>query len=121
MSCRVPVGCFVSSLDPCRVWVRALPGDKLGGRVCNSLSLCFLPPSKPQSSKDSLKTEILNVSTSFEDLDEQVKSDIGYSSEDMNIEPGTEALGASRSRPYLSTQMVYELRTKLRCTREESS
>ncbi|XP_034356646.1 E3 ubiquitin-protein ligase DCST1 [Arvicanthis niloticus] len=68
------------------------------------------------SSKDSLKTEILNVSTSFEDLDEQVKSDIGYSSEDMNIEPGTEALGASRARPYLSTQMVYELRTKLRCT-----
>ncbi|XP_028609165.1 E3 ubiquitin-protein ligase DCST1 [Grammomys surdaster] len=68
------------------------------------------------SSKDSLQTEIQNVSVSFEDLDDQVKSDIGYSSEDRKTDPGTEALGASRARPYLSTQMMYELRTKLRCT-----
>eukprot|EP00073_Rattus_norvegicus_P044648 XP_017446794.1 PREDICTED: DC-STAMP domain-containing protein 1 isoform X1 [Rattus norvegicus] len=72
------------------------------------------------SSKDSLKTEIANVSTSFEDLDAQVESNIGYSPEDkdMDTAPGTKALGTgtSRARLHLSTQMVYELKTKLRCS-----
>ncbi|GAB1287743.1 E3 ubiquitin-protein ligase DCST1 [Apodemus speciosus] len=69
-------------------------------------------------SKDSLKTEIQNISTSFEDLDDQVKSDIGYSSEDTGTDTaaGREALGASGARPYRSTQAEYEMKTKLRCT-----
>ncbi|XP_052034632.1 E3 ubiquitin-protein ligase DCST1 [Apodemus sylvaticus] len=69
-------------------------------------------------SKDSLKTEIQNISTSFEDLDNQVKTDIGYSFEDRDTDtaPGTGALGASRARPNRSTQTEYEMKTKLRCT-----
>ncbi|EDL15204.1 E3 ubiquitin-protein ligase DCST1 [Mus musculus] len=67
-------------------------------------------------SKDSLNKEIQNVSTSFEEMDEQVKSDAGYSSEDWDKNrESTEMFGTSRVRPYLSTQMVYELRTRLRC------
>lgn len=85
------------------------------------LSAPSLPPSQLQSSKESLKREIQNISTSFEDLDDQVKSDIGYSSEDNGTAPGTEALKASGARPYSSTQAKYEMRTKLRCTREECS
>jgi hypothetical protein len=69
-----------------------------------------------------LNKEIQNVSTSFEEMDEQVKSDAGYSSEDWDKNrESTEMFGTSRVRPYLSTQMVYELRTRLRCIREEYS
>lgn len=52
-----------------------------------------------------------------------MESNIGYSPEDkdMDTAPGTKALGTgtSRARHRLSTQMVYELKTKMRCSREE--
>ncbi|XP_006976528.1 E3 ubiquitin-protein ligase DCST1 isoform X5 [Peromyscus maniculatus bairdii] len=67
-------------------------------------------------SKESLKAETWNISTSFEDLDAQVRSDMGYSPEDAKDTPGTEAPGVPRGRLRLFTQMVYELKTKLRCS-----
>lgn len=69
-----------------------------------------------------MNKEIQNVTVSFEELDNQMKSDVGYSSEDknMNVEE-SEVFRSSRAPPYMSTQMVYELKTKLRCTREEDS
>ncbi|XP_051012883.1 E3 ubiquitin-protein ligase DCST1 [Acomys russatus] len=70
------------------------------------------------ASKDSLKAETWNISTSFEDLDVQVKSDIGYSPEDNATDtgPGTETRGAPVGRHHLSTQKRYELKTRLRCS-----
>lgn len=88
----------------------------------NSLQTpCFLLSLQPQDSKEALKAETWNISTSFEDLDAQVRSDMGYSPEDAKDTPGTEAPGVPRGRLRLSTQMVYELKTKLRCSREKCS
>ncbi|XP_051055204.1 E3 ubiquitin-protein ligase DCST1, partial [Phodopus roborovskii] len=67
-------------------------------------------------SKESLKAETWNISTSFKDLDAQVRSEIGYLPEDAKDTPGTEAHRAPRGRIRLSTQKMYELKTKLRCS-----
>ncbi|XP_008852773.1 E3 ubiquitin-protein ligase DCST1 isoform X1 [Nannospalax galili] len=71
-------------------------------------------------SKDALKAETQNISTYFEDLDAQVKSETGYSPEDtMDLEetdPGVDTRGAPTGRLHLSTQKMYELKTKLRCS-----
>ncbi|XP_055478409.1 E3 ubiquitin-protein ligase DCST1 [Psammomys obesus] len=64
--------------------------------------------------KDSLKVEIWNISTSFEDLDAQVKSDIGY--DVIGTASGTEIHGTPQGRRHMSTQKLYELKTKLRCS-----
>ncbi|XP_045839254.1 E3 ubiquitin-protein ligase DCST1 [Meles meles] len=74
-------------------------------------------------SKDSLRAETRNISKSFEELDAQVKSDAGFVPEDM---PGSDPMahkGASQRalpprRRALSTQKMYELKTKLRCSCE---
>ncbi|XP_058395321.1 E3 ubiquitin-protein ligase DCST1 isoform X2 [Diceros bicornis minor] len=72
------------------------------------------------SSKDSLKAETQNISNSFEDLDTQVKSETGYTPEDTlgseETAQGTETHRAAASRHHLSTQKMYELKTKLRCS-----
>ncbi|XP_004436185.1 PREDICTED: DC-STAMP domain-containing protein 1 [Ceratotherium simum simum] len=72
------------------------------------------------SSKDSLKAETQNISNSFEDLDTQVKSETGYTPEDTlgseETAQGTETHRATASRHHLSTQKMYELKTKLRCS-----
>uniref|UniRef100_A0A8C9QS23 Uncharacterized protein n=1 Tax=Spermophilus dauricus TaxID=99837 RepID=A0A8C9QS23_SPEDA len=77
------------------------------------------------SSRASLKAETKNISTSFEDLDAQVNSEAGFVPEDASdseeTAQGAQASGAPRSRLHLSTQKMYELKTKLRCSwiREE--
>ncbi|XP_037681770.1 E3 ubiquitin-protein ligase DCST1 isoform X2 [Choloepus didactylus] len=72
------------------------------------------------SSRDSLKAETQNVSNSFEDLDAQVKSETGYKPEDaMDIDEtarGIETRQAPAFRRHLSTQKMFERRTKLRCS-----
>ncbi|KAM9243423.1 E3 ubiquitin-protein ligase DCST1 [Dugong dugon] len=72
------------------------------------------------SSKDSLKAETLNISNSFEDLDAQVKSEAGFKLEDAmdSEEKGqdVETRQAPASRHPLSTQKMFELKTKLRCS-----
>ncbi|MEJ1277742.1 DC-STAMP domain containing 1 [Cricetulus griseus] len=67
-------------------------------------------------SKESLKAETWNISSSFEDLDAQVRSEIGYLPKDATDTRGTEAHKAARGRLRLSTQKMYELKTKLRCS-----
>ncbi|KAL1772114.1 DC-STAMP domain-containing protein 1 [Sigmodon hispidus] len=67
-------------------------------------------------SKESLRAETLNISSSFQDLDAQVKSEIGYIPEDATDTPGTEAHRVARGRLRLSTQKMYEQKTKLRCS-----
>ncbi|XP_008046785.1 DC-STAMP domain-containing protein 1 isoform X1 [Carlito syrichta] len=71
-------------------------------------------------SRELLKAEIQNISTSFEDLDAQVKSETGYTPEDAvdsgEAAQGVEARHASASRLHLSTQKLYEMKTKLRCS-----
>ncbi|XP_060058340.1 E3 ubiquitin-protein ligase DCST1 [Erinaceus europaeus] len=76
-------------------------------------------------SKESLKVETKNISDSFEELDAQVNSKEGYAPQDVvaggskeeekeekeKKVPVSEAL-----RAHLSTQKMYELRTKLRCS-----
>ncbi|XP_040855302.1 E3 ubiquitin-protein ligase DCST1 [Ochotona curzoniae] len=72
------------------------------------------------SSKKALRAETRNISTSFEELDAQVRGEDGYTAE--------EATGAEKeasapfvrarlpvSRLRLSTQQMYEMKTKLRC------
>nr|XP_040143587.1 E3 ubiquitin-protein ligase DCST1 isoform X3 [Ictidomys tridecemlineatus] len=66
------------------------------------------------SSRASLRAETKNISTSFEDLDAQVNSEAGFVPEDTA--QGAQARGAPRSRLHLSTQKMYELKTKLRCS-----
>jgi hypothetical protein len=69
-----------------------------------------------------LKAETQNISSAFEDLDAQVKSETGYSPEDAkgleDTDQGKETRGAPHIRLHLSTQKLYELKTKLRCSRE---
>ncbi|XP_036778262.2 E3 ubiquitin-protein ligase DCST1 isoform X3 [Manis pentadactyla] len=71
-------------------------------------------------SKDLLKAETHNISNSFEDLDAQVNSETGYTPEDaMGSEETAQEADTPRalaSRHHLSTQKMYELKTKLRCS-----
>ncbi|VFV39019.1 dc-stamp domain-containing protein [Lynx pardinus] len=73
-------------------------------------------------SKVSLKAETQNLSKAFEDLDAQVNSEMGYSPEDAESPEGTaRGVGTHRAPPSgrrLSTQKMYELKTKLRCSCE---
>ncbi|XP_024604033.1 E3 ubiquitin-protein ligase DCST1 [Neophocaena asiaeorientalis asiaeorientalis] len=72
------------------------------------------------SSKESLKAKTQNITNSFEELDAQVNSESGYAPEDAEgseeTAPGRETLRASAFRHHLSTQKMYELKTKLRCS-----
>uniref|UniRef100_A0A2K5LJG1 DC-STAMP domain containing 1 n=1 Tax=Cercocebus atys TaxID=9531 RepID=A0A2K5LJG1_CERAT len=72
------------------------------------------------SSKELLRAETRNISTTFEDLDAQVKSETGYTPEDAvdsgETAQGREAHQAPASSLHLSTQKMYELKTKLRCS-----
>ncbi|XP_030885561.1 E3 ubiquitin-protein ligase DCST1 [Leptonychotes weddellii] len=71
-------------------------------------------------SKDSLKAETQNISKSFEELDAQVNSDTGHMVENTTGFKGTarsvDTHRALRPRHRLSTQKMYELKTKLRCS-----
>nr|XP_060500729.1 E3 ubiquitin-protein ligase DCST1 isoform X3 [Panthera onca] len=71
-------------------------------------------------SKVSLKAETQNLSKAFEDLDAQVNSEMGYSPEDAESPEGTaRGVGTHRAPPSgrrLSTQKMYELKTRLRCS-----
>ncbi|XP_047560982.1 E3 ubiquitin-protein ligase DCST1 isoform X2 [Lutra lutra] len=72
-------------------------------------------------SKNSLRAGTQNISKSFEELDAQVKSDAGFVPEDA---PGSDPTARRRAsqralpprRRSLSTQKMYELKTKLRCS-----
>ncbi|XP_022346910.1 DC-STAMP domain-containing protein 1 [Enhydra lutris kenyoni] len=72
-------------------------------------------------SKNSLRAGTQNISKSFEELDAQVKSDAGFVPEDA---PGSDPTARRRAsqralppqRRALSTQKMYELKTKLRCS-----
>ncbi|KAL4828927.1 hypothetical protein H8958_018679 [Nasalis larvatus] len=72
------------------------------------------------SSKELLRAETRNISTTFEDLDAQVNSETGYTPEDAmdsgETAQGREAHQAPASSLHLSTQKMYELKTKLRCS-----
>ncbi|KAM6217592.1 E3 ubiquitin-protein ligase DCST1 isoform 2-T2 [Rhynchocyon petersi] len=72
------------------------------------------------ASRDSLKAEGLNISSSFEDLDAQVKSEAGFNPEDATdseeTAQGAEIHQVPFSRHPLSTQKMFELKTKLRCS-----
>ncbi|XP_012870487.1 PREDICTED: DC-STAMP domain-containing protein 1 [Dipodomys ordii] len=72
------------------------------------------------SSKESLKRQTQNISASFEDLDAQVKSEAGYSLKDgMDLDKvmqGKGTRGAPKIRVPLSTQKMYEMKTKMRCS-----
>ncbi|KAM7055458.1 E3 ubiquitin-protein ligase DCST1 [Molossus nigricans] len=72
-------------------------------------------------SKKSLRAETHNISNSFEDLDAQVNGDTGYTPEDATgLEEETaqqvRTHQAKASRYRVSTQKMYELKTKLRCS-----
>ncbi|XP_042831554.1 E3 ubiquitin-protein ligase DCST1 isoform X3 [Panthera tigris] len=71
-------------------------------------------------SKVSLKAETQNLSKAFEDLDAQVNSEMGYSPQDAESPEGTaRGVGTHRAPPSgrrLSTQKMYELKTRLRCS-----
>ncbi|XP_053065021.1 E3 ubiquitin-protein ligase DCST1 isoform X2 [Acinonyx jubatus] len=71
-------------------------------------------------SKVSLKAETQNLSKAFEDLDAQVNSEMGYSPEDAESPERTaRGVGTHRAPPsgrHLSTQKMYELKTRLRCS-----
>ncbi|XP_058165765.1 E3 ubiquitin-protein ligase DCST1 [Dasypus novemcinctus] len=70
--------------------------------------------------KESLKAESQKISNSFEDLDTQVKSEIGYMSEKVTdteeADQGGRALQVPAFKRHLSTQKLFEKRTKLRCS-----
>ncbi|XP_032120759.1 E3 ubiquitin-protein ligase DCST1 isoform X3 [Sapajus apella] len=72
------------------------------------------------SSKELLRAETRNISTTFKDLDAQVNSETGYTPEEAvesgQTAQGREARQAPASRLHLSTQKMYELKTKLRCS-----
>uniref|UniRef100_G1P1U5 DC-STAMP domain containing 1 n=1 Tax=Myotis lucifugus TaxID=59463 RepID=G1P1U5_MYOLU len=71
-------------------------------------------------SKKSLRAETQNISNSFGDLDAQVNSETGYTPEDaMGLEETARGVRTRRAMafgPHLSTQKMYELKTKLRCS-----
>nr|XP_012623343.1 DC-STAMP domain-containing protein 1 isoform X3 [Microcebus murinus]XP_012623344.1 DC-STAMP domain-containing protein 1 isoform X3 [Microcebus murinus] len=71
-------------------------------------------------SKESLKAETQNITTSFQDLDGQVNSEAGYKPEDVSdsekTAQGIKTHQAPASRFHLSTQKMYEMKTKLRCS-----
>ncbi|XP_006895886.1 PREDICTED: DC-STAMP domain-containing protein 1 [Elephantulus edwardii] len=71
-------------------------------------------------SRDSLKAEALNISNSFKDLDAQVKSEAGFNPEDAPDSKETaqdvEARRVPSFRDFYSTQKMFELKTKLRCS-----
>ncbi|XP_066218423.1 E3 ubiquitin-protein ligase DCST1 isoform X5 [Saccopteryx leptura] len=74
-------------------------------------------------SKESLRVKTKNISNSFKDLDAQVNSETGYTPENATS-PKEAAQGvgtdqAMASRHHLSTQKMYELKTKLRCSTME--
>ncbi|XP_053065024.1 E3 ubiquitin-protein ligase DCST1 isoform X5 [Acinonyx jubatus] len=85
-------------------------------------SLCWGTPWLPsmRGSKVSLKAETQNLSKAFEDLDAQVNSEMGYSPEDAESPERTaRGVGTHRAPPsgrHLSTQKMYELKTRLRCS-----
>lgn len=97
--------------------------ERLLGSSSSKLLSLTLPQPFPQGSKESLRVETQNISNSFEDLDAQVNSDTGYTPEDAT---GLEEEAAQQvrtnqakaSRYHLSTQKMYELKTKLRCSSE---
>lgn len=97
-------------------------GGRRGCRAAEALSPDPFQPSYPQGSKKSLTAETQNISNSFEDLDAQVNSETGYTPEDaMGLEETAQAGRTRRAmavRPHLSTQKMYELKTKLRCSCE---
>ncbi|XP_066118050.1 E3 ubiquitin-protein ligase DCST1 isoform X4 [Saccopteryx bilineata] len=71
-------------------------------------------------SKESLRVKTKNISNSFKDLDAQVNSETDYTPENATS-PEEAAQGAGThqamaSRHHLSTQKMYELKTKLRCS-----
>ncbi|KAG8519994.1 E3 ubiquitin-protein ligase DCST1, partial [Galemys pyrenaicus] len=68
-------------------------------------------------SKASLKNEAQNITSSFEELDAQMNSETGYTSKDAE---GAEQAGlrVEPLRARFSTQKMYELKTKLRCSCE---
>nr|XP_012331725.1 DC-STAMP domain-containing protein 1 isoform X2 [Aotus nancymaae] len=72
------------------------------------------------SSKELLRAETQNITTTFKDLDAQVNSETGYTPEEAvdsgQTAQGREARQAPDSRLHLSTQKMYELKTKLRCS-----
>lgn len=82
----------------------------------------FRPPPPPQGSKESLRAEAQNISSSFKDLDAQVSSETGYTPEKATVSEETaQGLRTHRtvaSRHHLSTQKMYEMKTKLRCSSE---
>ncbi|XP_049637562.1 E3 ubiquitin-protein ligase DCST1 [Suncus etruscus] len=67
------------------------------------------------SSRDFLKAETQNISSSFKDLDAQVNSEQGYAPK-ANAAPQTGARHARAPWTYLSTQKMYEFKTRLRCS-----
>ncbi|XP_003475422.1 E3 ubiquitin-protein ligase DCST1 [Cavia porcellus] len=71
-------------------------------------------------SKESLRAETRNISTAFKDLDAQVSSEAGYTPEDAagseETTQGAEAKKAPSTKIHLSTQKMFELKTKLRCS-----
>ncbi|XP_074174706.1 E3 ubiquitin-protein ligase DCST1 isoform X1 [Rhinolophus sinicus] len=73
-------------------------------------------------SKESLRAEAQNISSSFKDLDAQVSSETGYTPEKATVSEETaQGLRTHRtvaSRHHLSTQKMYEMKTKLRCSSE---
>uniref|UniRef100_A0A452RGN6 Uncharacterized protein n=1 Tax=Ursus americanus TaxID=9643 RepID=A0A452RGN6_URSAM len=87
-------------------------------------SSCWDMPWLPSTrgSKESLKAKTQNISKSFEDLDAQVNSDTGFTLENTTGSEGTargaETHGARPPKRRLSTQKMYELKTKLRCSCE---
>lgn len=89
--------------------------------LCYPPKRSFLTP-QPQGSKESLKAKTQNISKSFEDLDAQVNSDTGFTLENTTGSEGTargaETHGARPPKRRLSTQKMYELKTKLRCSCE---
>ncbi|XP_006923610.1 E3 ubiquitin-protein ligase DCST1 [Pteropus alecto] len=71
-------------------------------------------------SKESLRAETQNISNSFKDLDAQVNSETGYAPADAagleETAPGVGGHQAVAFRHRLSTQKMFELKTKLRCS-----
>ena len=98
--------------------------NRLLGREAPSCHARPLSSLQPQSSKESLKAETQNITNSFEELDAQVNSESGFSPEDAEgseTASGREAPLASAFEHHLSTQQMYELKTKLRCSCERGS
>lgn len=82
----------------------------------------FRPPPPLQGSKESLRAEAQNISSAFKDLDGQVSSETGYTPEEATgSEETAQGLRTHRAmafRHHISTQKMYEMKTKLRCSSE---